>query len=103
MAMAPMQQDQNAPVESTEGETPEQEPSGVSVELFIADSGQMTISVEQNDSEEGEGQDIPVKDLNEALAKIKQIASALLEQTMAQAPDAQVEDQAYKQEMAGGM
>ena len=100
MAMAPMQEaPEAAPMEQPEAGKP-----SVCVELYIYEDGTMDIEVGEHGADgeevEGEMEKIPVKDLAEALAKIKQIASALLEQTMTNAPAAQQEDQAFKQEMA---
>ena len=72
------------------------EPAGTSIELIIADDGSMTINVEAGD---GAAEPMPVADINEALAKIKQIAGAMLAETMQNAPAQQQEDAAYQQEM----
>ena len=63
------------------------------IELTIADDGSMTVSTGQAEPPEQEqaegGQRMPVKSLDEALAAIKQLASAAAMPQDAQQPDAE--------------
>lgn len=90
---------------------PQQEPaqvgdqSGVedqgwdSIELEInRTTGEMKISVEANDVEGDEGKEMPVEGKAQALKAIGQLIDQMLSQV--QAPAAQQEDNAFKQEMA---
>jgi len=76
----------------------EQEREGVSIELFIASDGEMTVSVEQDD-EESEGEETPVASLEEAIRLIRKHAQGAMTDKQA----AEEEDAAYKAEMKSSM
>lgn len=78
------------------GEMEAQEAPGTEVCLTIGQDGSLSVSVEDG---EQEAEPVKVGDLNEALAKIRQIASALLQNSMQNAPAAKQEQAAYEAEM----
>ena len=81
--------------EDAGGEEP-QEQKGNSIKLMIMQDGTMTVSTEEGDAESGEGQDMPVENLDQALKAIKAIAQEILTQ---QSPDAAQEQAGYEQAM----
>lgn len=79
--------------------TPEAEDQGgTSIELMVGADGSLTVSMEAGDVEGQENQEVPAKDLDDALNIIRQMATQLIDG--ANAPANQAEDTAFKQEMA---
>lgn len=72
------------------------EVGGTTIEIHIADSGEITVGLEAEEG--GEAQMSPAKDLNDALRMVQQIAQGVTDQVAA--PAQAEEDAAYKQEMA---